>query len=322
MVILLILGILAVLYLAGIVAAALYGFVSLTKSRQETSKQALGRCLERKEFLPEVLELPWEAEKVFSPRRSSSLAVWALPGTPASRGASGGGPIIILHGITWDHYVEIKYALGFMERGWNVVMVDLAGHGDSPTGTLPTPSYGYYEKHDLDAVEDWTRSRFPKDGPLLLTGESMGAATALQYLPLGDKKIDGVIADCSFTSVADEGIALYKLARIPACIISPAQELGSILTKILRGYSFYDVSPLKACLSSPAPVLFIHGGEDHFVPTWMSVRMAEARQQAGLTATALAIIDGAGHAKSVLVDKERWFREAFAFIDTYCKPTN
>jgi alpha-beta hydrolase superfamily lysophospholipase len=320
MIILVILGSLALLYAAGILVAAIFGYGNLAKSRQEKSKLALARCLEREEFTPEALELPWEAEKVFSPRRNSSLAVWALPG--AASGTAGGGTVITLHGITWDHYVEIKYALGFIERGWNVVMVDLPGHGDSPDGTLPTPSYGYYEKYDLDAVVDWARARFPTAGPLLLAGESMGAATALQYLPLGGEKIDGVIADCSFTSMADEGIVLYKLSHVPACILYPARALGGMLTKIFRGYSFYEVSPLKASLSSPAPVLFIHGGEDRFVPTWMSVRMAEARRQAGLAATALAVIDGAGHAKSVLTDRERWFREAFAFIDAYCRQTN
>jgi fermentation-respiration switch protein FrsA (DUF1100 family) len=225
--------------------------------------------------------------------------------------------------------VELKYAAGFIERGWNVVMVDLPGHGDSPDGRFPTPSYGYYEKYDLDAVVDWTRSRFPGVHPLIVAGESMGASTALQYLPLGAPaqaerqtwKIDGVIADCPFTSVWDEGRTLYKRLHIPACIAYPVRALGSLLSKILRGYSSHDASPLKDCLSGPAPVLFIHGAEDHFVPAWMSVRMAEARRETGFTATALAIIDGAGHAKSIIVDKERWYREAFAFIDTYCRKT-
>jgi alpha-beta hydrolase superfamily lysophospholipase len=310
-----ILGIAALLYLVGILAAAIYAYALMARPRQESSKQAREDCLERKEFASEVFELPWENEKVFSPRRNSSLAVWALPGK------TGEGTIILLHGITWDHHVEIKYALGFMERGWNVVMVDLGGHGDSPGGTLPTPTFGYYEKYDLDAVVDWTHSRFPGVRPLLVAGESMGAATALEYLPLGDKKIDGVIADCSYTSLVDETLSLYRLIHIPACIAYPARWLGIIMTRIFRGYNAYEASPLKAVLSSPTPVLFIHGGKDRFVPTWMSVRLAEARKIAGLTATVLVVFDGAGHAKSVLTDRERWFREAFTFIDTYCRQT-
>jgi fermentation-respiration switch protein FrsA (DUF1100 family) len=147
----------------------------------------------------------------------------------------------------------------------------------------------------------------------------MGAATALQYLPLGSRKIDGVIADCPFTSAADEAINIYRLSHVPACIAYPALALGNIMIRIFRGYSLFNVSPLTDSLSGLTPVLFIHGGDDHFVPTGMSVRMAEARQQAGLTATALVIIDGAGHTESVRVDRERWFREAFAFIDSYCK---
>jgi fermentation-respiration switch protein FrsA (DUF1100 family) len=307
-------GILALLYLAGVVAAGIFAYVFMVKCRSESSRLALKGGIEDREVPPEVLELPWERENVPSPRRNSSLAVWALPGA-----VSGAGTIILLHGILSDHYEEIKYAAGFIERGWNVVMVDLAGYGDSPEGTIPIPSFGYYEKYDLDAVVDWTHARFPRSGPLLLAGESMGAATALQYLPLGGQKIDGVIADCSYTSAADETLNLYKLSHIPAFIAYPALNIGNIVIKLVRGYSLFKTSPLTGSLSSPTPVLFIHGGDDHFVPTGMSVRMAAARQQAGLTATALVIIDGAGHTESVRVDRERWFREAFTFIDTYCK---
>jgi alpha-beta hydrolase superfamily lysophospholipase len=303
----------ALLYLTGILAATVFGCMFLIKSGRKDAQFALGGDPSPQELSAEVLALPWEKEKVFSPRRDSSLAVWALPGTVA-----GGGTIILLHGILGDHYEVVKYTPGFIERGWNVVMVDFGGHGDSPEGTCPTPSFGYHEKYDLDAVVDWTRSRFPGVRPLLLAGESMGAATALQYLPLGAQKIDGVIADCPFTSAADEAINIFRLSHVPACIAYPALALGNVLIRIFRGYSIFTVSPLMDSLSSPAPVLFIHGGDDHFVPTGMSVRMAEARKQAGLTATVLAIFDGAGHAGSVRVDRERWFREAFAFIDTYC----
>ncbi|GHV32564.1 hypothetical protein AGMMS4952_23140 [Spirochaetia bacterium] len=230
--------------------------------------------------------------------------------------------VILLHGIVADHYTMIKYAQGFIERGWNVVMVDLPGCGDSPEGTCPIPSFGYHEKYDLDAVVDWTRSRFPGASHLILAGESMGAATALQYLPIGAQKIDGIIADCPFTSAADMAITIYRLSHVPVCIAYPALALGNIFIRIFRGYSIYTVSPLRDVLSGPTPVLFIHGGDDHFVPTRMSVRMTEARQQAGFTATALEIFDGAAHAESVRVDPDRWFRGVFAFIDTYCRQTN
>ncbi|GHV77920.1 alpha/beta hydrolase [Spirochaetia bacterium] len=307
-------GVLALLYLVGVLAAGIFAYGFMVKCRSESSRLILKRGIERREVPPEVLALPWESEKVLSPRRNSLLALWALPGA-----IPGGGTIILLHGILSDHYEEIKYAAGFIEQGWNVVMVDLAGYGDSPEGTIPNPSFGYYEKYDLDAVVDWTHSRFPRSGPLIVAGESMGAATALQYLSLGSQKIDGVIADCSYTSAADETLNLYKLSHIPAFIAYPALNIGNVVIKLVRGYSLFKASPLAGSLSGPTPVLFIHGGDDHFVPTRMSVRMAEARRQAGLTATVLAIFDGAGHTESIRVDRERWFREAFSFIDTYCK---
>jgi dipeptidyl aminopeptidase/acylaminoacyl peptidase len=88
--------------------------------------------------------------------------------------------------------------------------------------------------------------------------------------------------------------------------------------KLVRHYTLEDASPLNGALSSPVPMLFIHGGDDTYVPARMSVLMAEKRREAGIGPSALALIPGAGHAKSIVVDRETWFREAFDFIDRVC----
>jgi alpha-beta hydrolase superfamily lysophospholipase len=296
-----------------------FTYYAVCKSRSNSPEASLQRCYKRKEFTPDTLDLPWEEARVPSPRRESSLAVWTLPGASASAGTA-----IFLHGITWDHYVSIKYARGFIERGWNVVLLDSAGHGFSPRGKLPAPTFGYFEKYDLDAVVDWTRSHFAGRRPLILVGESMGAATALQYAPLGapagqaGRKIDGIIADCSYSSLADEIGVGFKDYHCPPFVAAPALALTARAIALLRGWKLYGASPLEASLKSRIPILYIHGKEDTFVPTWMSVRMAEQRKKAGIDATELALFDNASHAVSLLSDRERWFREAFGFIEKYC----
>jgi alpha-beta hydrolase superfamily lysophospholipase len=318
-----ILGIAAALYVVIILVTSIYTFYLVCKPRSNSAEASLQRCYNREEFTPGVLDLPWEEARINSPLRESSLAVWTLPGSSASAGTA-----IFLHGITWDHFVSIKYALGFIERGWNVVLPDSAGHGSSPRGKLAAPSYGCFEKYDADAVVDWTRSRFAGRRPLILVGESMGAATALQYAPLGAPaqdtskwKIDGIIADCSYSSLADEIGVAFRGYHCPPFVSAPALALTGWAVSLLRGWILYGASPLEASLKSRLPVLYIHGKEDTFVPTWMSVLMAEERKKAGIDATALALFDNASHAVSLLSDRERWFREVFEFIEKYCTMT-
>jgi alpha-beta hydrolase superfamily lysophospholipase len=312
---------LGLIYVVSLLVISCITYLCLCRPRFYSLEETLQRCYKRNEFKPGILELPWEYGTVFSPRRKASLATAALPGTVSPESA-GAGTVIILHGITWTRYGGMKYAAGFIERGWNVVLFDLGGHGASPAGSLPAPAYGYYERYDLDAVVDWTRSRFPGKGPLVLIGESMGAATVLQYAPLGapldrdrrDWKMDVLIADCSYTSLAEELLVCIKSIHIPSFLAYPVRGVVGFFLKRFRGYGLFDAAPQDAVLASAVPVLFIHGKEDNFIPFRMSVRMEERRRQAGFDASGLVLIEGAAHAMSILTDAETWYREVFAFI--------
>jgi pimeloyl-ACP methyl ester carboxylesterase len=140
------------------------------------------------------------------------------------------GTAVFVHGITWTRYGMLKYMGPFIDRGWNVLAVDLPGHGDSPRGNRSVPAYGYHEKYDIDAVVDWVRNRFGTNRPVILVGESMGAGTVLQYAPLGAApgtdpstwKVQAIIADCPYSSAADELDARLADTGIPRFIAKPA----------------------------------------------------------------------------------------------------
>ncbi|MDR1212287.1 MAG: lysophospholipase [Spirochaetaceae bacterium] len=306
---------LTLLVMARVIFRQLFGrtFHTLEYSRQ--------RCLETGEFDPALEELPWEKVSVFSPKRNAAVAVYALP----AQKSAGDGTVIVLHGLTWTHYGSFKYARAFIERNWNAVLVDMSGHGASEKGTIPVPSYGYFEKYDLDAVLDWVLARFPEK-PFVLIGESLGAATALQYAPLGAPpgagketwKIQGIIADCPYSSMADAVDARSSYLRIPFFFARPARKLVSFVIRHTRGYALEDASPLAGALSSPVPVLLIHGDADDYVPAELSRRIAEKRKERGAGPVSLVLIHGAPHAKSIITDSETWFKAAFEFIGREC----
>ncbi|GAB1483724.1 hypothetical protein MASR2M78_25400 [Treponema sp.] len=153
----------------------------------------------------------------------------------------------------------------------------------------------------------------------MIVGESMGAATALQYaaLPGSSKDVDAIIADCSFSDMEEELVARLAAYHIPRVFSFPVQFVLGHLSKRLRGFSLKDASPQRAVLASSLPVLFIHGADDTYVPARMSEKMAEQRKRKGTAATGLLIVEGARHAMSVLVNSEAWFSTAFGFIDEH-----
>ena len=226
----------------------------------------------------------------------------------------------------------LRYARRFHERAWNVVVYDLAGHGDSvaPRALSRAPSFGFYEKDDLAAVVAAARSRFHGQGPVVLVGESMGAATALQYAPIGaprgaaraDWSVDAVVADCPYSSAAEELDWRLEETGVPRFVADSAAGLVAALLSRLRGFRPADAAPERSILETAVPILLIHGADDRYVPTSMSVRMAEDRRRSGIGPTELLVVSGARHAKSVSTEPDAWFSTVFAFIDRFARGGN
>ncbi len=152
-----------------------------------------------------------------------------------------------------------------------------------------------------------------------LFGESLGAASVLEYAPLAGKppsrQVDFIVADCPFSSAWDELLAQYRTFHIPNFIAWPSAQLTRLIERIARGFDIVRASPAWAVMQTDIPILLAHGMDDNYVPTIMSVRMASARLAGGIGPTELVLIPGAKHAAGILVDKERWLAAVLPFID-------
>jgi len=271
--------------------------------------------LERGEFGAAFLELPWRGFEVDSPHG------YKIKGSLLASSGKTAPSALFVHGITWTRYGMLKYMKAFVERGWNVAAIDLAGHGETRAPKRFGPSYGYYEKEDVAAALSELRKLFPDSQGIGLVGESLGAATSLQCIGMEASRLRDpprfVIADCSFSGIADE--LDYRLGRfgIPLWLRKPAGFCVSLLAKSARGFSLQDASPKDVVCSSDIPVLFVHGIEDSYVPCAMSIAMYNERIMAGKKATELLLVPGARHAKSLMTNPRLWEDRAFAFIEAW-----
>ncbi len=278
------------------------------------------RGLERGEFSEDFLKLPWMDFRVESPNGytiQGTMLAAAAPFPAAGRATTA----LFVHGISWNRFGMYKYMKIFAAKGWNVAAIDLANHGETKGPAVYGPSYGYYEKLDVAAAVKALRGLFPETPALGLVGESLGAATVLQYASLPPDPFSApvafIIADCSFTSAAKELDAQLAALKMPKLIRLNVGCVVSFLSKILRGFRLEDASPEKASRIFDTPVLYVHGAEDTYVPTRMSVEMYTLRKEAGKSATELLLVPGARHAKSYMTDPALWEARAFGFIDRY-----
>jgi hypothetical protein len=250
------------------------------------------------------LSRPWIVDTVNSPF-GYRMEVHALVGER---------PRLVLfhHGIGWNWMSMARYMKLFLARGWTVVAFDSRGCGGSGGGY---PSFGVFEKDDMKAVADWALSRFPSTEGFVAFGESMGAATALQYASL-DRRLDAVIADCPYSSALDE--LRHRLARsfIAPGLRGLAVNTADWLCKRKDGFSLAQADCRLSIFKTPVPIMFIHGLEDDYVPWRMSATMAGQRRNALPEArTKLLLTPSARHAESIKIDPLNYEHEVFSFID-------
>lgn len=181
--------------------------------------------------------------------------------------------VIIAHGVTETHINSLKYAALFARLGYNIVVFDQRRHGS--TGGKTT-SYGFYEKNDLQAITEVVREKIGTEAILGIQGESMGAATALQYAgTTANQLFDFVIADCSFSSFKAQ---LHHVMVRDTPFRTPLPiKLTEFFVQKRDGYDLSKVSPIEVVHNIKKPVLFIHSAEDTYIPPAMSEELYETK---------------------------------------------
>jgi len=219
---------------------------------------------------PESLGLKGEVVSLRS-TDGISLKAWWMPSAGSAR-----ANVIIAHGVDHTRQVMLPRAAFLVRGGYNVLALDLRGHGES---AAQYASPGYLESRDVLGAIRYVRDR-GEHAPIILLGLSYGAAAVvLAAAQSGD--VAAVIADGVFPSGAaafenmTRGIAgnrkmnavLRAAAFIASCpgIPTSAALVYYARTGVWLGPDLLNVLPYAAQIR--VPVLFISGTRDWIVPT-------------------------------------------------------
>jgi fermentation-respiration switch protein FrsA (DUF1100 family) len=255
---------------------------------------------------PALYGLTYENVSFSSTGEDLTLCGWYLPVENSQQ------IIIMVHGAGGNRADPsiglLDIASKLVEHGYNVLMFDLRGHGESEGNRM---SAGYYEKRDLiGAVEYVKRRGFENIGVL---GFSMGAATAV-ISAAEDIDIDAVVADSSYADLEDMMKPEFsKRTKFPGFFLSPLL----FMVKIIYGIDFVSVRPVESVPEiAPRPVLFIHGELDETVPVGHAYRLQQASQN---PEDQLWVVPGAGHVKSYATQPEEYVNKITVFFDNVLK---
>lgn len=219
--------------------------------------------------------------------------------------------IILVHGVSICYVGSLKYFDIFYKNGFNVLIVNQRRHGKSE-GKYST--YGFYEKYDVNMWIEYLKSRFGNDIILGLHGESMGAGTVMETIPLNDS-IKFVIEDCGYSNfhelIGFQITHAYK-NRLVRKILRPSLIFANLFMKTKAKFSMKKIVPIDIVASTSLPMMFIHGKEDYFVPWYMSVDLYKAKTKGYKE---LYLVEGAKHAEALEVNKILYEKKIMTFIE-------
>ena len=285
-----------------VLLVVMYGTVSWYLAYQVT-------VAERKELeaAPEDFGLDYELVEFQSRLDDVTLTGWYMPvSNPRAT-------IIISHGINGNRadtgigLLEIARDMG--ERGFNTLLFDLRGHGESG-GTQV--SGGYFERYDVLGAFDFLLDRGVPPDKIGLQGYSMGGGIVLLAAGV-EPRIRAVVADSPFSDVADLLVEEVKRRTDAPGWAVPLLVPGiTLAADLFYGIDLGVLTPINVVEGLDYPVLLIHGTADDRIPAYHSQRMVEASGHPG---TELWLLEGVEHVKSYRAVPEEYIDRVAAYFE-------
>lgn len=192
------------------------------------------------------------------------VSAWTIPASRPDPHAPAKATILILHGYEDTKEDQLHWAFFLAKLGYRSILVDLRGHGRSTGDWI---GYGAFEVHDLQQVLDDAQRRGLLTGPIGVLGDSYGASIALE-LAGRDSRIASVVAMQPFSD-ARQGIVEFAHGVIPGMVKSWAdQDFSNALDRaaVMARFSWSSTDILSAVDRTKAPILYVRGRNDRWIP--------------------------------------------------------
>jgi competence protein ComEC len=262
-----VLGLIAGLGLCGVLAVMEWGAWILVRP---------GRRLRAGEPEPS----PWQPLTIETSDGITLSAAWrpADGPVPSSRTA------LILHGFVESRSAMRSRAEGLVPYGWNVLLPDARGHGQSGGHHA---SFGGREADDLRAwIDALSKENGGSPAVFITWGRSMGAAVAVRAAA-ADPRIRALVLEAPYPDLESAVAGWLGRLRVP-------RRLAHLIVHraaALAGVSLSRPRPIDLAPEVRVPTLILHGTADPIV------RLADARRlaEAFPTPAALVEVQGARH---------------------------
>ena len=238
---------------------------------------------------------------------------WFDPAALQKGAARADKAVVFVHGRGQNRIVSSfhpdKIAPLFLARGWDVLLFDLRGHGESEGDRY---SLGQYEPRDIVAAVSFAATKAGIDRRrVAVLGESLGGGSAIMTVAL-DPTIGPVVTDSAYadgyTVVSEVGT---KYTGLPSWFTPGI----TITARIFFGLDVWSVRPAEVVRAHPERAwLFIQCDDDKTV---FPHHGADLRAASANADTQLWTVPGCDHVQAFTTHPTEWAQHVFAFLDTH-----
>ena len=242
----------------------IYGLISFLIASSVTKADR-----KEQEDHPSAYGLEFEDVEFVSRRGDVTLRGWYISGQEEMP------TLIFVHGIgsvrSGDRAVDLASRL--VANGFNVLMFDLRGHGNSEGDKV---SGGYFEQWDVLGAFDFLAKKGVPPTQIGLVGFSMGAAAAV-LAAAQEPGIGALVADSPYGKASD--LIAHEAARktvFPGWLTPIFVPTAVLMANWFYGIDLGSLVPEAAVVDLPYPILVIHGTGDSRVPYQQGQRVLQS----------------------------------------------
>lgn len=220
---------------------------------------------------------------------------------------------VLVHGYKDCAFMMLRYGYIYnTSLNYNILVPDLHAHGLSEGKNI---QMGWKDRLDVLRWISVADEVFGGNTKIVVHGLSMGAATTM--MTSGEEAVPNCvkafIEDCGYTSVWDEFSGEIKNQfGLPAF---PLLNCASLACQLRYGWNFKEASALKQVAKCKHPMLFIHGDNDDFVPSYMVHPLHEAHPGP----KDIWIAKGSAHAMAYHDHPEEYVEVITNYLNKYIK---
>jgi alpha-beta hydrolase superfamily lysophospholipase len=226
---------------------------------------------------------------LFSGEGGPSLEGWLVP-HPQARAL-----VVLFHGHADSKQSLLPAARAFHDLGYATFLVDFRGSGGSAGDQT---SIGFHEADDVRAAFAYA-STLPGARPVVLYGNSMGAASVLKAMSDAPLRPAALVLECPFDRLATTVRHRFDTYRAPAF---PAADLLLFWGGVQQGFNPWRFNPSEYAAAVSAPTLLMNGDRD----PWVSVAEARSIYDRLRGPRQLKVFAGLGHQSFLRARREDW----------------